>query len=270
MSLELTVNEFSKIAGVTPRNLRYYDDIGLFKASGISDNGYRYYTIDKVEEIHLINYFRHMGVSIKEIKKHMENRNMEEYETNDQLERVNMEMAELKQLEKRIRKRIASIEYIRNLPPSGEITVQKIEKRRILKLEKEMKEQQDWEFNLVNLQKDNKLPPSIFIGDVGFVVNMDIVDTRGPEEFSSAFLMADDPFYNHTEQLEWLEAGIWLTIYIRGNHHEAHKHYGSLIEYAKKKKLVLGNFAIERTIIDHYISSDPNFYITEIQIPIVE
>lgn len=272
MNLKLNVKEFSKIAGITPRNLRYYDDIGLFKASGTSENGYRYYTIDKVEEIHLINYFRHMGVSIKEIKKHMENRNMDEYESilKDQMERVNEKMVELKLLEERIKKRIASIEYIRNLPPSGEITVQKLERRRILKLKKEMKEQQDWEFSLVNLQKDHKLPPSIFIGDVGFIVNMDVVNTRGPEEFSAAFLMADDPFYDNTKNVDWLEAGIWLTIYIRGDHHEAHKHYDSLTEYAKKKNMVLGDFAVERTIIDHYISSDPNFYITEIQIPIIE
>ena len=111
MSLQLTVKDFSKLAGVSPRNLRYYDDIGLLKASGISKNGYRYYTIDKVEEIHFINYFRHMGVSIKEIKKHMENRNIEEYETilQDQLKKVHVEMAELKLLEERIQKRITSI-----------------------------------------------------------------------------------------------------------------------------------------------------------------
>jgi DNA-binding transcriptional MerR regulator len=271
MSLQLTVNEFSKIAGVSPRNLRYYDDISLFKASGTSENGYRYYTIDKVEEIHLINYFRHMGVSIKEIKKHMENRNIDEYETilDDQLKRVHEEMAELKLLEKRIQKRIASIEYIRALPPTGEINIQKLDKRRILKLEKEIREQQDWEFSLIKLQQDHSLPPSIFIGDIGFVIDMNTVETRGPEEFSALFLMADDPFYDNSDNLEWLDDGIWLTTYIRGDHHEARKYYDSLFEYARKNDLILGDFAIERTIIDHYISSDPNFYITEIQIPVI-
>jgi DNA-binding transcriptional MerR regulator len=269
---KLTVNDFSKIAGVSPRNLRYYDSIGLFKASGLSENGYRFYTIDKVEEIHLINYFRHMGVSIKEIKKHLENRHIDQYETilEEQLKRVHKEMSELKLLEKRIQKRISSIEYIRTLPPTGEINIQKLGKRRILKLEKEIREQQDWEFSLIKLQKDHSLPPSIFIGDIGFIINMDTVKTRGPEEFSALFLMADDPFYDNTKNLEWLDAGIWLTTYTRGDHHEARKHYDSLLEYTRKNNINLGNFAIERTIIDHYISSDPNFYITEIQIPIIE
>ena len=38
-----TVKEVSRIAGVTPRTLRYYDKIGLLKPSRIADNGYRYY-----------------------------------------------------------------------------------------------------------------------------------------------------------------------------------------------------------------------------------
>ena len=140
----------------------------------------------------------------------------------------------------------------------------------MLKLEKEMKEQQDWEFSLVKLQMDHSLPPSVYIGDVGFIVDMNIVETRGPEEFSAAFLIADDPFYDNTKNLEWLEDGVWLTIYIRGDHHEAKKHYDSMVQYSKRHNLKLGKFAVERTIIDHYISSDPNFYITEIQIPIVD
>lgn len=272
MSLKLTVNEFSKITGISPRNLRYYDDIGLLKASGIFKNGYRYYTIDKVEESHLVNYFRHMGVSIKEIKRHMENRNIDKFETilQVQLKKVHDEIAELKLIEERIQKRISSMEYIRNLPPTGEITIQKIGKRRIIRLEKEMKEPEDWETNLMNLQLDNSLPPNVFIGDVGFIINMETVETRGAEEFSAVFLMAYDACYDNVKNLTWIEDELWLTLYIKGDHHEARKHYDSMFYFAKNKNLKLGDYAIERTIIDHYISSDPNFYITEIQIPIIE
>jgi len=67
MSLKLSVKELSEITNVSKRNIRYYDSIDLFKPSGILDNGYRYYGIEKIEELRLISYLRHVGVSVKEI-----------------------------------------------------------------------------------------------------------------------------------------------------------------------------------------------------------
>ncbi len=270
MSIKLTVSEMSKAAGVTSRNLRYYDEIGLFKSSGVLGNGYRYYTIDKVEEIHLISYLRHMGVSIKEIKRHMENRNIDEYEQilSEQLEKVNHEISQLQILKQRVRRRISSLEYIRNLPPVGNVVVQYLKKRRIIEYKILIEQQSDWELSLAELQKKHNVPPSSFIGDLGFYVDMTKVHTRKAEDFSGMFFLADDPYYNDMKTVTHLKAGTWLTLYVKGDHHEARKYYDIILDYAEKHKFILGDFALERTIIDHYISSDPNFYITEIQIPI--
>jgi DNA-binding transcriptional MerR regulator len=38
-----TVKQLSQIAGVTPRTLHYYDEIGSLKPSRVGENGYRYY-----------------------------------------------------------------------------------------------------------------------------------------------------------------------------------------------------------------------------------
>jgi len=38
-----TVRQLSRIAGVTPRTLHYYDQIGLLKPTRTGENGYRYY-----------------------------------------------------------------------------------------------------------------------------------------------------------------------------------------------------------------------------------
>lgn len=271
MSLKLTVHELSKVTGVSSRTLRYYDEIDLFKSSGSLANGYRYYTIDKIEEIHFINYMRHVGLSIKEIKHHLSNRNINEYESilTDHLMKVRKEIIDLQKAEQRIQKRIASLEYIRQLPPIGEIVIQRLQKRRILKLVLPITKQEDWEFSLAKLEKDHDLPPSMIIGDLGFFVNMDKLTTRLPEEFYGLFLLADDAYYDKVDDLTYLDSGKWLTLYVRGDHKVAQGQYDKLLEFADENKLVLGDFAIERTVIDHYISSDPNLYITEIQIPIV-
>jgi DNA-binding transcriptional MerR regulator len=38
-----TIKQLSRMAGITPRTLHYYDEIGLLKPSRVGDNGYRYY-----------------------------------------------------------------------------------------------------------------------------------------------------------------------------------------------------------------------------------
>ena len=39
--MEYTVKQLAKIAGVSPRTLRYYDEIGLLKPARINSSGYR-------------------------------------------------------------------------------------------------------------------------------------------------------------------------------------------------------------------------------------
>jgi effector-binding domain-containing protein len=46
-------------------------------------------------------------------------------------------------------------------------------------------------------------------------------------------------------------------------------YYDDLLDYALEHELELDSYAVERTLIDHYISSDPNLHITEILIPIM-
>ncbi len=38
-----TVKQLSKLAGITPRTLHYYDEIGLLRPARMGENGYRYY-----------------------------------------------------------------------------------------------------------------------------------------------------------------------------------------------------------------------------------
>ncbi|OKO95787.1 Transcriptional activator tipA [Geobacillus proteiniphilus] len=41
--MEYTVHELAKLARITSRTLRYYDEIGLLKPARLSEAGYRLY-----------------------------------------------------------------------------------------------------------------------------------------------------------------------------------------------------------------------------------
>ena len=69
-----TVKKLSTLAGVTPRTLHHYDQIGLLKPESVGENGYRYYGEKSMLRLQQILFYRELGLPLDEIKKIMERR----------------------------------------------------------------------------------------------------------------------------------------------------------------------------------------------------
>ncbi|WP_027621690.1 MerR family transcriptional regulator [Acetivibrio clariflavus] len=67
--MEFTVQKLAKIAGISSRTLRYYDEIGILKPARISSSGYRIYGKAEVDMLQQILFYRELGVSLDDIKK---------------------------------------------------------------------------------------------------------------------------------------------------------------------------------------------------------
>ncbi|MDD2392725.1 MAG: MerR family transcriptional regulator [Eubacteriales bacterium] len=65
--MEYSINKLARIAGITTRTLRYYDEIGLLKPGRISSNGYRVYASEQVDLLQQILFYRELGVPLEEI-----------------------------------------------------------------------------------------------------------------------------------------------------------------------------------------------------------
>ncbi len=63
----MTVNEVSKLTGVSIRTLQYYDRIGLLHPAGRTDAGYRLYDDENLEKLQQILLFRELQFPLKEI-----------------------------------------------------------------------------------------------------------------------------------------------------------------------------------------------------------
>lgn len=72
-----TTGEFAKLCGVNKQTLFYYDKEGIFSPDIVGENGYRYYSHTQLETFTVIAMLRDLGVHIKEIKEHMDNRSPE-------------------------------------------------------------------------------------------------------------------------------------------------------------------------------------------------
>lgn len=66
--MEYTVQKLGRLAGISTRTLRYYDEIGILKPARINSSGYRIYGQSEVDRLQQILFYRELGVSLESIK----------------------------------------------------------------------------------------------------------------------------------------------------------------------------------------------------------
>jgi len=68
MSERLSIGEFARATGLTPKALRLYDDLGLVMPASVDPlNGYRWYAEDQVEQARLVASLRLIGMPLARI-----------------------------------------------------------------------------------------------------------------------------------------------------------------------------------------------------------
>ena len=67
-AVEYTINKLAKMAGISTRALRHYDEMGLLSPIRSSSNGYRIYAQAEVDRLQHILFYRELGVPLDEIK----------------------------------------------------------------------------------------------------------------------------------------------------------------------------------------------------------
>ena len=73
MSEELRIGEVAKLAGTTPRTIRYYEEIGLLPAHGRAPGAHRTYAEADVERLtELLRLKDLLGLSLEELKELVE------------------------------------------------------------------------------------------------------------------------------------------------------------------------------------------------------
>lgn len=69
----MTVGQLAEAVGVTPKALRHYDRLGLFRPDGVDDgNGYRWYRADRLREARLLARLRSVGVPLDDVAECLE------------------------------------------------------------------------------------------------------------------------------------------------------------------------------------------------------
>lgn len=130
----MSVNEVSKLTGISIRTLRYYDAIGLLKPDRYTESGYRLYDDAALSRLRQILLFRELEFPLKEIAKILD---APDFDRDKALE-TQIGLLELKA--KRLR---AIIELAREIKENGEKNMDftAFDKEKIREYSKRAKEQ---------------------------------------------------------------------------------------------------------------------------------
>ena len=67
--MSYTVKQLADLAGVSPRTLHYYDQIGLLRPEKVARNGYRCYDDPAMLRLQQILFFKELGFSLEQIRR---------------------------------------------------------------------------------------------------------------------------------------------------------------------------------------------------------
>jgi len=79
-AMEYTIDKLAKLAGISSRTLRYYDEIGILKPNRINSSGYRIYGRQEIDKLQLILFYKHLGVKLEVIKEILDSPDFDEIE----------------------------------------------------------------------------------------------------------------------------------------------------------------------------------------------
>jgi len=103
-----SVNEVSKLSGVSRRTLQYYDEIGLLPPSAVKESGYRQYDDENLRRLWSILFYKELGISLDDIRLMLDNPKEMEMELMRQHKQILLEK------QSQLQKMIVSVDHILN------------------------------------------------------------------------------------------------------------------------------------------------------------
>lgn len=101
--MEWSIQQIARLAGVTSRTLRHYDDVGILRPSRKHANGYRYYDDSSLARLQRILLLRQVGVGLPAIQQSLEGAS--------DAEALRVQLEWLRSERERIDKQIKAVEH---------------------------------------------------------------------------------------------------------------------------------------------------------------
>lgn len=257
------IGEISNLYGIGTDSLRYYEKIGILKPKRDS-NGYRMYNINDIRTLNILRELRKIGFSLQEIKDHLLNFDIEKTITlfKTGMDYIDERTAELDELRSELSERVDEIQQYKNTKYSEEIELKQIPNRKIVMLSESTYRDQDLDFIIKRLQKENE--HELYIignGDLGASIPLSKLEKGDYGEFRAVFHITESSEFDQV-----ILGGSYLCRVVKGSYENLPLVWQEIMNYIKDHDfLAIGN-PLELYIVDNHTTSLEQEYVTELQV----
>lgn len=253
MQKTYSIGELAKLFKVNIQTLYYYDKIGILKPTGRYENGRRYYDFNKVSKLASIRFMRRMGYGIDQIKTLVNTTDVDLSlsilkEHSDNLKKQWMEMMEI---DKVLDRKLSHIENNRKDLDVTSVFVKEFPERYYLPLGNED--------TLYRRDSFYFYPTIVFYDPKDKSFGAYLGESLSEAKKSNSNISKED--------MDIIDKGKYLCFYHVGPYDTLRLRVKSVIrEYAQYN--FKANY-IALNIVDQFVESDSNRFVTEIQVPII-
>lgn len=258
------ISEISKLYGIGPDSLRYYEKLGILKPRR-DTNGYRLYSLKELYKLNMIRDLRSLDFSMEQIKEYLDKQSIDNtlallYEEQSLLR---SRIKELKKREKIIENRIAGLSGLSALS-TGIFTIKDCPARPCVQLSEYITRDEEMDFLIKKLHKKHENKVRDFgTQTIGAFFAMEELTKGIANVYTSVFFVLEQEASDYDFLLP---AGKYLSYYYRGNYEQNAARLQELLAYAKEKDLPLDGKPFEIYAIDNRDTMRPEEFLTEIQV----
>lgn len=272
MKDKLSIGEFARLRNITTETLRHYDRVGLLKPIEVdSKTGYRYYSILQYEELGTIKELRQLGMSIDEIKKYFNNRNLKQsvHILKDKHDELRKKIKELQQLEESIGEKIKHLEDISQVSDYEGIRIKEIKEREIITFDKSIKNEIDLSYACLELENIlEEIAPIIASNRIGSIIKQKDIDDNKYTESVVLFLFIKDQENIDKKYIKKIPKGAYACMYYKGSFWDIEVHLKKMIVYIGEEGYKVCGDVLQIVQIDISVTDQREEILFEIQIPI--
>ncbi|WP_028596016.1 MerR family transcriptional regulator [Paenibacillus assamensis] len=268
---KFTIGEMARMHRIPESTLRYYDEKGIFHPAIVDPKTqYRYYTIEQFFMLDTIKFLRHLGISLNQIKQYVDERSPSKTldiltQQKELMEQKQQEIAlMIAKMDRNIAVMQQAMTGIRN-----KVEFKRIPKRMITSVSITPDATDEMmEYYIYSLQNNAHMHDvRLFVGTIGVTVSKEGLLKRNYQAYNSLFL---NVYYmsNLIEDRHVIEEGVFACAYHHGPYNQTNETYEILLHEIEMQNYEIIGDSIEAGLIDLSMTSNPEEYISEIQIPV--
>ncbi len=258
------ISEISKLYGIGPDSLRYYERLGILKPRRDA-NSYRLYSLKDLYKLNILRDLRALGFSMEQVKDYLDGQSIDN--TLALLHREELllrrRIEELEKREKIIKNRISSLSSLRDAP-EGTVFTEPCPGRYCVQVTEHITRDEEMDFLIKKLHKKHEnIVQDLGTLTIGAFISVPELESGISNVYTSVFFVLEGQpaEYDFT-----LPAGDYLSYRYRGSYDDNAREVRKVLDHARKNGLATSGRPFEIYEIDNRDTIKPEEFLTKIQI----